>query len=270
MHLAAIHIYPVKSCAAITLDAAEVETRGLKHDRRFLIVDATGRFVTGRELPKTVLVRATPFDGGIRLEAPGVEPLTVIAPEGNAERVSVIIWQNMVDAAACAIEADAWVSRVLGRELRLVYMDRYAERPVSLDYGQPGDRVSFADAYPMLLVSQGALDFLNAKLETPLPMLRFRPNLVIEGAKPHEEDSWQKIRIGSLELDLVKPCTRCIFTTVDPVLGERDPSGEPLETLKTYRRAPPGSRVQGITFGQNVIARSLGTLRVGDRVEILA
>jgi len=129
-------------------------------------------------------------------------------------------------------------------------------------YGEDGDVVSLADAFPLLLISQGALDLLNSKVAQPLPMLRFRPNLVVAGTEPHAEDGWKRIRIGTLEFDVVKPCTRCVFTTVDFEHGRFDPSGEPLRTLKTYRRSP-----DGITFGQNLIPRSTGRLRVGDALQ---
>lgn len=264
MHLAAIHVHPLKSGATLALDAARVERRGLEHDRRWLVVDASGRFVTGRQEPHLVLIRAAPFAGGITLEAPAIAPLRVLAPEGNADRVEVTVWDDRIDAAACDGAADAWLTRYLGRPARLAYMDALAPRMVDPEYAQVGDRVSFADGFPLLLIGTGAIDDLNARLSTPLPVERFRPNLVVETETPHAEDGWARIRIGALELDLVKPCTRCVFTTVDPSSGTFDRSGEPLATLKTYRRTP-----NGITFGQNAIPRSFGELRLGDRVEVL-
>lgn len=275
MQLSAIHIHPVKSCRPLALESARVEPRGLAHDRRFLVVDDVGRGITGRQLPRMVLLEARPVAAGLALAAPGADAITVPIPEGNAERVSVTVWKDTIDAAACVPEADAWVSRVLGRPLRLVYMDALSERPIEPDYARPGEQVSFADAYPMLLLSRAAMDDLNARVAArraeagvepvaPLPITRFRPNLVIDGATPHAEDAWRRIRIGGLELELVKRCTRCVFTTVDTARGDFDPSGEPLETLKDYRRSP-----KGIVFGQNVIARQFGEIRVGDAVHVL-
>jgi uncharacterized protein YcbX len=136
---------------------------------------------------------------------------------------------------------------------------------VNPDYSKPGDEVSFADAFPLLLISQAAVDALNMKLPRAVPMLRFRPNLVVEHTAPHAEDGWKRIRVGAVEFDLVKPCSRCVFTTVDFTNGTFDPSGEPLRTLTTYRRTE-----RGVTFGQNVIPRGSGTVRVGDEVEVLA
>ncbi len=264
MRLAAIHLHPLKSGATLALDAARVERRGLEHDRRWLVVDETGRFVTGRQEPRLVLVRATPFPGGVALEAPNMPSLSVVAPEGNPERLAVTVWGDAIDAAACEAAANAWLSDYLGRRVRLAYMDHLAERPVDPKYARPDDRVSFADGFPLLLLSTGAVDALNAKLASPLPVERFRPNLVVATDTPHAEDGWRRIRIGALEFDVAKACTRCVFTTVDPATGAFDPSGEPLATLKTYRRGP-----KGITFGQNVIPRGVGEIRFGDAVEVL-
>jgi uncharacterized protein YcbX len=144
-------------------------------------------------------------------------------------------------------------------------MDDDCLRHVDPDYSQPDDIVSFADGYPLLLISQAALDLLNAKLAQPVPMLRFRPSLVIAGTAPHAEDGWKRVRIGGVEFDVAKPCIRCAFTTVDFERGAFDPSGEPLRALLTYRRTP-----KGVSFGQNLIPRGAGTLRVGDALEVLA
>jgi uncharacterized protein YcbX len=263
--LAAIHIHPVKSCAPLALDAARVERRGLAHDRRYVVVDAQGRFLTGRQLPRLTLLRALPVAGGLALDAPGMPSITLAAPEGNPERISATIWDDGVDAAACEAAVDAWLTRFLGQPVRLAYMDRLAQRAVSLDYGRIGDEVGFADGYPLLLLSRAAQDALNARLSTPLPISRFRPNLVVEGCDAHAEDGWRRIRVGAVEFDLVKPCTRCVFTTVDGKRGAYAEDGEPLATLKGYRRGP-----RGITFGQNLIARGLGTVHVGDAIEVLA
>lgn len=264
MHLSAIHVYPIKSCAAQSPASAVVEPRGLAHDRRWMIVDGNGRFITGRQRPATVLIRATPEVEGLRLEAPGQAATRVAFPQADAPRVRVTVWDDEVQAPDAGDAAATWLSGVLGCEARLVAMDAAAARAVDPARAQPGDEVSFADGYPLLLISQGALDGLNARLAAPLPMLRFRPNLVVEGAVAHAEDGWKRLRIGEVEFEGVKPCVRCVFTTVDPEAGAFDPSGEPLRTLKTYRRGP-----KGITFGMNLIARGSGTLRVGDPVLVL-
>jgi uncharacterized protein YcbX len=262
--LSALHLYPLKSCAPLTVQTAEVESRGLAHDRRWMIVDDTGKFLTGRELPRLTLLRARPHDNGeVRLDAPGMSTL-VLAPTTANGRASVTVWDHTVDAALASAAANAWISQYLQRPAQLVHMDATAHRAVSETHAQPGDVVSFADGYPMLLISQAALDQLNAKLAQPISILRFRPNLVIAGTAPHAEDAWKRVRIGSVEFDVVKACVRCVFTTVDFDRGEKDPSGEPLRTLIGYRRTP-----KGVTFGQNLIPRGMGTLRVGDAVTVL-
>lgn len=263
--LSALAIHPVKSCAPLHLDAATVEPRGLAGDRRWMVVDADGRFLTGRQLPRLVLLAARAHDGGLALAAPGMPSLVVGAPAAGAARRAVSVWKDAVDAAAGPAEADAWLSRFLGRPVHLVAMDPPARRAVDAKYARDGDEVSFADGYPLLLIGQSSLDALNARLAQPVPMSRFRPNLVVAGAAAHAEDAWRRVRIGGIEFELVKDCTRCVFTTVDAERGDFDPTGEPLRTLVIYRRGPAG-----VTFGRNVIARGSGTLRVGDAVELLA
>jgi uncharacterized protein YcbX len=265
MHLSSLYVYPVKSGAGLGLEQAGVEPRGLAPDRRWMVVDEAGHFLTGRQLPALVLLQATPADGGLRLAAPGEDALFVPLPAADAARRPVAVWKDTVDAADAGEPPAQWLTRWLGRAARLVHMDARSQRPVAPAYSQPGDEVSFADAYPLLLISQASLDGLNARLERALPMRRFRPNLVVQGVdRPHGEDAWKRLRIGALEFDVVKPCTRCVFTTVDPERGEFDASGEPLRTLKGYRRSPAG-----ITFGMNLIARGEGTLRVGDAVAVM-
>ena len=261
--LSALHVFPVKSCAPLPVETATVEPRGLRHDRRWIVTDADGRFLTGRQIPRLTLLRAVPDGDALAISAPGMPALRLVPPR-PAERVEVTVWSNTVAALPAGFTADQWISAFLGLPARFAYMDDACARPVNPDYAKPGDEVSFADAFPLLLISASALDALNLKLAAPVPMLRFRPNLVVAGTAPHAEDGWKRIRVGAIEFDLVKPCSRCVFTTVDFESGTFDPGGEPLRTLITYRR---GER--GVTFGQNVIARGTGTLRVGDPVEVL-
>jgi uncharacterized protein YcbX len=263
--LASLHIYPLKSCAALALDQAEVQPRGLAHDRRWMAVDANGKFLTGREQARLTLIRARPFGAGLQLDAPGMPTLTLLAPTSDGARIDSQVWDDTLMPLLAAEPAHAWLSEFLGVPCRVVYMDADCLRPADRKYARAGDEVSFADGFPLLLISQAALDHLNAKLAQAISILRFRPNLVVSGTAAHAEDGWQRVRIGTLEFDLVKPCTRCVFTTVDFERGERDPSGEPLRTLMGYRRTP-----KGITFGQNLIPRGAGILRIGDPVEVLA
>lgn len=261
--LASIHIYPLKSCAPLTLDSARVEARGLDHDRRWMVVDANGKFLTGRQHPRLTLIRAEPDGEALRLRAPDMPDLRLLPTAGPRHEVEV--WGSRVDARVADAAAEGWISTFLGTPTRFAYMDDDCLRRVDADYSQPDDIVSFADGYPLLLISQAALDLLNAKLAQPVPMLRFRPSLVIASTTPHAEDGWKRVCIGGVEFDVAKPCIRCVFTTVDFERGAFDPSGEPLRTLLTYRRTP-----KGMSFGQNLIPRGVGMLRVGDALEVLA
>ena len=269
LHLHSLHLYPLKSAAGLAVDALAIEPRGPRFDRRWLVVDAEGRFVTARAVPELVLIRAEPDGDGLRLSAPGQPPLVVAPPSPAAPRIAVTVWKDRIEAPLADAAAHAWLSVCLQREVRLVWMDADVRRPVDPAYGRDGDEVSFADGYPLLLVSLAAVDGLNARLaaagRSAVTMAHFRPNLVVAGTGAHAEDGWRRLRVGEVVFDAVKPCTRCVFTTVDPALGRRRDDGEPLETLKAYRRTPAG-----VTFGMNLIARGTGTVRTGDAVEVLA
>ncbi|MET0654904.1 MAG: MOSC domain-containing protein [Pseudoxanthomonas sp.] len=264
MQLSGLYLYPIKSSAPLAVQSATVEPRGLRHDRRWMVVDAEGRFITGRELPRLTLVRAEPDAEGLSLQAPGMPSLQVPFPRSGAT-ASVSVWKSEVVAKPAGAAAEAWLSEFLGLPARLVHMDADIVRPMTDVHSLPGDEVSFADAFPLLLISRAALDGLNARLARPVSMLQFRPNLVVEGAGAHAEDGWKRVRIGEVEFDVAKACTRCVFTTVDPARGERDPDGEPLRTLIGYRRTSAG-----VTFGQNLIPRSPGSVGIGDEVKVLA
>ena len=264
--LASIHIYPLKSCAPLALASSEVEARGLARDRRWMVIDADGKFLTGREHARLTLIRARPnIDRSIHLDAPGMPCIRVDPPTPRNERVRTAVWGSPVSPLLADESANAWLSAFLGSTVRLVHMDAECVRAIDPKYAAPGDAVSFADGFPLLLISQAALDLLNSKLAAPVPMQRFRPNFVVADTEPHAEDGWKRIRIGEVEFDVVKPCVRCVFTTVDFERGERDPSGEPLRTLIGYRRGE-----KGVTFGQNLIPRGRGVVRVGDAVSVLA
>ena len=277
MELVEINIYPVKSTRRIALRESEVTPRGLPGDRRWMLVDARGKFITARQHPRLATVQARLEDGlpgradmdrgaRLRLEAPGQPVLELPRVAQDAVPLRVTVWRDQVQALPVSAAADAWFSDFLGIDCRLVYQPEVFERAVDPDFGRPGDRVSFADGFPLLLIGTASLDDLNARLQRPVEMRRFRPNLVVRTRVPYEEDAWRRLRLGELEFEGVKNCSRCIFTTVDPDTGERDPAGEPLRTLSNYRRREGG----GVFFGQNLIPRSGGWLRLGDSLELLA
>lgn len=261
--LAHINVFPIKSCAPLTPDHAFVEMRGLRGDRRWMVVDGEGAFVTARKHPRMVLIRAE-FDGdALNLDAPGM-PRFRLAPPVDSSPLRTTIWNDDVLADPAGPAANQWISDYLGFPTRFVFMAEDCIRPVDPKYSQAGDHVNFADGFPLLLISQAALENLNARLQTSVPMLRFRPSLVVAHTEPHAEDGWRSIRIGAIRFDVVKPCVRCVLTTVDPATGRFDEGGEPLRTLISYRRSP-----KGVTFGQNLIARDRGTITVGDEIVII-
>ncbi len=262
MTLTGLYLYPIKSSAPLPVTQAEVEPRGLRNDRRWMVVDADGRFLTGRELPRMTLIRARPLADGLSLEAPGVPPLHVPV-SGHGDTLMVTVWKSDLVARTAGATADAWLSGFLQRPVRLVHMDADVRRAITSSHALPSDEVSFADSFPLLLISRASLDGLNARLAIPVSMLQFRPNLVVDGVDAHAEDRWSRIRIGGVDFDMAKACVRCVFTTVDPARGERDLSGEPLRTLIGYRRS-----ADGVVFGRHLIPRARGTLHVGDPVVV--
>ena len=257
-----IWIYPVKSCRGIALDRADLSARGLRWDRRWMIVDEAGRFLTQRVLPAMATIAPALTPAGLLLRAPG-RPGLELRHGMAAGEVEVTIWRDTLKAQAVSDAADRWLGEHLGIGCRLVRFADDVHRSVDPAYGAAGDETMFADGFPLLLIGQGSLDELNRRLKRPVPMRRFRPNLVVGGAAPHAEDRWRRIRIGPIALRLAKPCSRCVVPTVDPDLGVRD-GEEPLETLATYRR-----RDHKIYFGQNVIPDGAGKIRVGGAVEVL-
>jgi hypothetical protein len=261
-HLRDLYVYPLKGAGGVRVERMPLDGFGPRHDRRWMVVDPDGVFVSQREEAKLALVR-TAIEGDVLvLSTRTGSVLRIPAANDIGPRVQVRIWSDTTAAVDTGDDASDWLSETLGRPLRLVYMPDDSVRPVHPSFGRPGDRVGFADAFPFLLLSQAALGALNGKLAVPLPMNRFRPNLVVDGVEPHAEDGWKRISIGDIALDIVKPCARCLVTTTDQATGER--GVEPLRTLATYRKV--GSHVM---FGQNAIHRGQGTLRVGDAVRVL-
>ena len=265
--LASLHVYPVKGCRAVDLDRAAVEPWGLAGDRRWLIVDADCQFMTQRKHPALARVVITPGSGAdITVSTGGHPSLRVAAPDDSAELLKVTVWRSTVLAASAGPEADAWFSAYLGESVRLVYLDDPTRRAVDPDYGQDGDTVSFADGYPLLLTSAESLDQLNHWLtaagDRPVPMNRFRPNVVVSGYPPWAEDRWRRIRIGPVSFRVAKPCARCVVTTTDQTTGER--GSQPLRMLAARRRFG-----KNLVFGQNLIPDFPGYIRVGDPIEII-
>ncbi|WP_090508564.1 MOSC domain-containing protein [Pseudomonas marincola] len=266
MRLSALYRYPMKSAAGQLLDSSRVGLLGLQGDRRWMAVDAeSGRFLTQRLLAQMTQMNVHwRGEDGVLLTAPNMPELFVAVPTGEDALRGVTVWRDSFRVPDAGDEAAEWVSRFLGRDCRLVYVPEARARQVDSGYGEAGDKVGFADGFPLLLIGQSSLDDLSARVGRELPMLRFRPNLVITGAEPYAEDSWKRIRIGEIEFRVAKGCSRCIMTTLDPATGERSADREPLTTLKTYRE-----REGEVYFGQNLIADGAGELQVGMAVEVL-
>lgn len=271
--IASIHIYPLKAGRAIDLTEAEVEPCGLAGDRRWMVVEPDGRFITQRAEPTLALLCArygTGYrtGGSLHLSAPGQPPLVVPAPAhaGGAEMLWVRVWRSKVRAAAAGAAADAWFSAYLGRPVRLVHLDDPSRRQVDPEFGAPEDRVSFADGYPLLLTTMGSLAELGRWLiedgQPAVPMTRFRPSVVVAGSAPWAEDGWRRIQIGPVPFRVVKPCGRCVVTTIDQQTAQR--GRQPLAMLGRRRRFG-----QQLVFGQNLIPDGVGTIRLGDPVRVL-
>ncbi|MBQ1074822.1 MOSC domain-containing protein [Micromonospora sp. C31] len=270
MRLSAIHTYPVKGCRRLDHDLAGVEPWGLAGDRRWMVVDAAGVGVTQRETTRLVALRATPRDGGLLLRAQGHDDLDVPEPAGG-EPLAVRTFRNRklpVPALAAGAAADAWISGFLGRAARLVWLAGPTRHIPSGDREHDtGDRVSFADAYPLLLATAASLDALNSWLaeagEEPVPMARFRPNLVVEGTAAWAEDDWvgRPLRVGGLRFRAAGPCERCVVTTTDQETGVR--GKEPLRTLGRHRNVR-----QKLLFGLHLVPAATGTIAVGDELSV--
>ena len=260
----ALYVYPVKSMGGFPVDSFRMTDRGPEYDRRFMLVDAGGRFVSQRERPSMALFRTSMSDGMLHISHssdPAGKVSVPLRPEAG-EEIEVQVWDDECRAWRVSEEADRWISGILGLEVSLVYMPDVSRRSVDPDYAIEGDITSFSDGYPVLIIGESSLDDLNARLSVPVGMDRFRPNIVFRGGEPHCEDGFRHLRIGDLEFFGVKPCARCVVTTIDQstaVAGR-----EPLATLSTYR-----SRGNKVHFGMNLLHKGAGEVRVGDEVRLL-
>ena len=282
MILSELRIYPIKSLGGISVSDAVVDEQGLRYDRRFMLVTPSGNFITQRTNHHMALIDVaidgynTP-DATLRVwhrhQPDNVLTLALTPPaDALGDTMPVSIWDSEnVPATLVSADADRWFSQALEKPCRLVFMPDSTRRTVDPTYarhdgqGRPSV-VSFADGYPYLLIGQASLNDLNGRLPQPVEMLRFRPNLIVSGGSPYDEDAWEQFRIGDLTFYGVKPCSRCVLTTVDPATGQK--GKEPLHTLATYRQWK-----RKILFGQNVLpdTTTLGsTLRVGEPVAIVS
>jgi len=258
--LSGLYIYPLKSCAGISLDSAELSATGLRHDRRWMLVDETGGFMSQRAHPRMALISTHLSDEQLTVSAPGMPELLIPLRQENGNLIDVEVWGDVNKGALLGEEADRWFGEVLRFPCRLVRKPDDDPRLVDSIYAENGDQTSFADGFAFLLISEASLDDLNSRLEDPLPMNRFRPNFVVRGCDAYAEDGWERLHIGGIPFRVAEACPRCAITTTDQETAER--GKEPLRTLATYRKFDGE-----VHFGRNLIHDALGTVRLGDAVE---
>lgn len=261
--LQSISVYPIKSSAAIQLSTSWVEELGLSFDRRFIVATDKGEMFTARTEPKLCLIQTNLTAKGINIAAPGMPILSIEYAKFSPQYQNVTVWSTDINAQLGIEYYNQWFSRYLNKPCQLLFFGENSQRFVKHKKSQVG----FADAYPILLISQQSLVHLNQKLSTSnaASMTQFRPNLVVEACEGFDEDKWKHIRIGEVEFEVTTPCSRCIFTTVNPETGDKNPQQEPLKTLKTFRQVAGGD----VMFGQNLVPLNPGQIKTGDKVEIL-
>jgi len=247
--------YPVKSLGAVSVPEIQLDRFGVQNDRRFMLVDQDAKFVSQRKHPRLSLVSASLRSDGVVVSSDDLGEL-LFPYELFVHDIKVQVWSDFVDAKFIDPQFTAKLSDWLGVAVRLVYMEDSAVRQVDRDFFAQDQNVSFADAFPLLLTNTASLDDLNEKLDHGVPMSRFRSNIVFEGDRAFQEDDWKRVSIAGIDFDLVKPCSRCGMTTINE---KGDLGKEPLKTLARYRK-----NEFGVCFGQNLVHRSYGALKVGD------
>ncbi|AGR58122.1 MAG TPA: MOSC domain-containing protein [Salmonella bongori] len=262
--LSRLFIHPVKSMRGIGLTHALADVSGLAFDRIFMVTEPDGTFITARQFPQMVRFTPSPFHDGLHLTAPDSSSALVRFTDFTPQDVPTEVWGNHFTARVAPMAINQWLSGFFSRDVQLRWVGPQLTRRVKRHNAVP---LGFADGYPYLLTNEASLRDLQRRCPAGVTMEQFRPNLVVSGVAAWEEDRWKVLRIGDVIFDVVKPCSRCIFTTVSPEKGQKHPSGEPLVTLQSFRTAQDNGDVD---FGQNLIARNSGVIRVGDDVEILA
>lgn len=258
-----LYVYPIKSLGGIALNSATLTDRGFEHDRRWMLVDDNNRFLTQREVNTMALLKVLMTEDGLLIQnsqAPGAELLIPFQPV-TSDTMIVTVWSNQCRAQRVSDVADAWFSKQLGISCKLVYMPDSTHRFVDSRYAHHKEVTSFSDGYPLLLIGQASLDDLNSRLPAPLPMNRFRPNIVFNGGTPFLEDVMKHFEINGISFFSVKPCARCVITTIDQQTAKK--AKEPLTTLSSYRM-----KNNKIYFGQNLLYESTGVITLGDAITI--
>ncbi len=262
--LSRLFIHPVKSMRGIQLSIAQVFASGLAFDREFMLTDPDGIFITARQYPEMVLFTPALIPEGLYLAAPDGSSATIRFADFADVAAPTEVWGNNFTSLIAPAAINEWLSGFFPRAVQLRWVGPEMTRRVKRFQQVP---LSFADGFPYLLINEASLHDLRQRCPAGIKLEQFRPNLVVTGAQPWAEDSWSRIKIGDIEFDVPKPCSRCVFTTVSPERGRKHPGGEPLSTLQKFRTAADGSG--DVDFGLNLIARNSGILRVGDELEVL-
>ncbi len=264
MYISKINIFPIKSCRGFSVPAADLDEYGMVGDRRMMIVDSEGTALTQRDFHSLGFVEPLMTGYTLTLRAPKMQELTVPFDDFPEQQIAVDIWDDSCVALDCGKMIAEWFSDYLQTTSRLVRMGHHFQRQIDRNYTSRDEHVGFTDGFPILMISEASLNDLNTRLEEPITMNRFRPNLTVAGSDAFAEDTWKKIKIGDSDFEVVKPCARCVVTTIDPKTGVSGP--EPLRTLATYRKTQDGK----VMFGQNVIhVKKSGTINVGDFITVL-
>lgn len=267
LKLSEIYIYPVKSLGGIRLEEAEVTDRGLQYDRRWMLIDENNRFISQREYPQLALFEVAIKDSNLVITNKKNGKILTVSNSlinSDSSSINVTVWDDEVVACEVSKKANDFFTQAIGMSARLVYMPDESQRKTETDYSLKGDEItSFSDGYPILIIGQSSLNDLNNRLAEPITINRFRPNFVFTGGTEFEEDEWHEFKVGNIKFFGVKPCGRCILTTIDPLTGEKK-GKEPLLTLNRYRKAS-----NKILFGQNVLISQLGRVSVGDKIDVI-
>ncbi|NVK38259.1 MAG: MOSC domain-containing protein [Gammaproteobacteria bacterium] len=264
MYISQLYQYPVKSLKGREMSSMEIDDFGPKWDRRWMLVDEKGRFVTQRQCPKmgqvgvTVLLDKVVFDFQQETQS-----LSLDQAQGSTTQKLVNVWDDAVLGNPVEHEVNQWLSDKLQRHVQLIFMPQATLRQVDTEFAQQGDRVSFADGFPFLILSEASIEFMSEKVGFELSPLRFRPNILVSGCEAFAEDAWKRIAIGDIEFEIVKPCSRCVIPTLDLATSEKQP--EVMKALLAHRK-----QGKHVMMGQNAIHRQLGDITVGQEVKVLA
>jgi uncharacterized protein len=265
MIISALYIYPIKSLGGITVDETLVEARGFEHDRRWVLVDKNNRFLSQREHAQMALISVSLEESGLKIQHQKLRIAPTLIPfkPQTTDFQSITVWDDTINCQRVSDEADAWFSGVLGQEARLFYQPEESIRIVDQKYATESDHTSLSDGFPVLIISEASMDFLNEKSSETIEIQRFRPNIVFKNSIPHEEDSFADIAINDVLFEGAKPCARCIMTTINPATAEK--GKEPLKSLTAYRKW--GNK---ILFGENLLIKKTGKIAIGDTLNVLS